>query len=429
MTENTSTASSADTEAEEEYDIEVSYDGQEEFTPGDDAPRDTCVYDNRADNPLALMVYADEEGSGIPQRPSIEDIKNPLILNHAHATALIARHTVRQARRMLFRGPLNQLLPLEDPNYPESPPNFRGDAPPGYVCGKASPKYLNTINDSLSKELMTADVEVDEGEERPLLSPFECLLARFYTAGISGCGVCSDFSALTAGLLSMFAISNERKSDKDYHATILRVSHQGDHSFCLFSYGRSPWFVVDPWVMEPYAIPIERNYFGEEHISAFTRIEVFRKLEHPFGIPSMSYWDEAHLEGPPVGFLGLNNAKIAAARAIWENLNDGLEKGHGMLKPRAKSKYANPTNNGIVKKVSGLWGADPLAEWVQTDGIDMALDSKWHNFHVDHVWSHTTNHGISGGADGGKKYAELRQEQRPAAYAHEWGTRVGPHLP
>ncbi len=418
-TQRNSNRNNEQVEDEAAYDHELAHFGPtaeiDDWKPGADSPESSTVYDSER---RLLTMYEDVAGNDLPKRKTFEEIaksRNSLAYMHTKKAVLIAWKAIRNARLLLRRGPLNQMLPLDDASYPATPLNLRGDIPPRYRCAPDSPKYLSILHGGMVDALMKFPPAAAEGPdaEAKFVTPFERMLSTFYATAFLGCGVCSDISALTTGLLTMLAVpkssAKKRRTSTDSIATILRLSHNSNHSFTLFSYGLSPWIVVDPWVMEPYVVDIDNNYFPRSGISAFTELRVFESMEAPFGIPSMAAWDEDTIEGPDrVKNLLLTNARIRQAIDDISTLVE-TEAGAGL----------HDVDGPPIAVKNGCWTANLVAERTQGAGIDVF--DKFRNFHVDHPWTHMTNHLLQ---DKDAEYAEFRASNPPAAHAKEWGEDV-----
>lgn len=416
-------------------------DAHEEWMRGDravpfDAPTATepdwsIVYNG--DTPLIAVSKAYK--CAIPKRPKMDDVgkeANLVALGDMQLTYAAAYHALRQARFILRQGPVNNIMPAEiEAETPRPDRRHR----PSYICEPLSPDFLFQTGEDLERGLIY-DGSVHLGQ-------FTALLARFYRGVRTGAGVCSTISAVTTGLLTtnfpeLRAFELDRSGDSSnieyvkqtlQHSgnsdsgraprlCILNVSHGGDHSFCLVSFGNSPWFVCDPWPAEPYIIPLERNYFHEKGIKSWQVIEVFGPCEDPFGLPLMRAWDENAVrgEGAAIPGLTLKPPRIEHALALY-------------------SRMMVPEGTNMARREPFLWHAKGKC-WVKdveaprTRGPGEFKDDLL--FHEAHPWQHSSNHILSNTRDKDRKivpekekaWLQYKSRNPPAAGPHDWGSGV-----
>lgn len=365
-------------------------------------PGATKLFDSDVSATDPVLVYHGQQEGGLPDRPTLEDLeaavstpgsKLPLAAGDLFITTRIAQHVVRQVRRVLPKGALNAVYMLAPNGIEEGQPADyeREDAPLGYVCGRTSPAHLNF------KHLNAFTTGACRGDH--WCSLFDQLLVDFYATLHVQSGVCNMVSAVAMGIASLSATPGAFDPAKPL--TILRVSHVGKHSFCLLSYGQSPWIVVDPWCAEVYTCPVEHNAFGPEGIRAYTQIDFFKRFDHPFGIPLLRKWEDGHLDAPAVAGLGFTAADLRAAVRQADAL-------------RVANEDDMVLGGGDVMRWDG-------SGWEENRALhyDNGMGREW-MFHMNqHVWQEQTNLNKKGAA-----YAEHFSKHPPVVMGHHWGENV-----
>ncbi len=382
------------------------------YTKGDPPPYGTLLHDDENDQPL-LQFYGTTVRK-IEERPKFSDIakkKDWRAIGDAQVTATIVESAIRRTRFLMKRGTLNHLLPREDVLNPEHSPPIYDDPThrPGYLCEPLSPAYLDSIGNSIHAKFCNTWRGADLGQ-------FASLIGRYYAGVRLQAGVCSNMSAVAIAMLTMDApvegqfgkpkkpfVFNENET-----LSIIDLSHSGEHSFCLASYGQSPWFVCDPWVAEPYVIPLEENYFPEEGITSWSEIRVHRRLEHPFGLPSMALWDNSHgdkkhnVENFPVDNLVI--------RQVEKYLVDSVKIDFDIdMVPNDAFQDRGANANAFRK-----YGA-------HEDAVSRRIA---HRFHTDHVWVQPSNHKLSDPELDQEEWLKYRKEHPPVVRGNEWGDKV-----
>ena len=368
-----------------------------------------------------LCTFHTAKNGALPARPTLEEITDENAPNWAaigdtQVAAQVASHAIHRTRFLMHRGPLNQLLPREDEL---NPPGESGqlDHPtvrPGYMCEPLAPAYLDSIGDTLEAKLI-------QDWRGKLFGEFARLLAPFYRGVRLQCGVCSTFSAVATGMMSMDApVEHEYKnternletSDGAY-LSIINLSHAEDHSFSLVSYGNSPWLVCDPWVAEPYVLPLEENWCKADGITAWSELRVYRRLEHHFGLPVMSAWNANHLaDESAVTGLHLTPAVLRLAdRYIG-----------GVFPAAGTSMYPEAGDGVAAFSTARPWHIDTDAYRHHATNESLAIRKIAPKFHVTKVFDIITNHDRFF-ADGAG-WAEFRRRNPPVVRGNEWGDRV-----
>ena len=368
-------------------------------------PGATKLFDTDVDDTQPVLVFhKDKHGQALPPRPKLEDLeksKHGSLLRTAvgdlFLTARIAKHVIKQARRMLPGGALNAAYMLDETQVPQSgPPDYSDpDHAIGLVCGNVAPALLYEKQSHL-KTMATI-------KDDCFLPPFDQLLAEFYATMHIQAGVCDMISSVVAAVTSMSVTPEVFNTDK--YTSLLRVSHEDGHSFCLLSYGRSPWIVMDPWCGEPYACAIEENRFDEDGIQAYTQIDFYKRFETPFGIPLLEKWDADHLDSQPVEGLGLTAKLLKAATTDADGIQSGSADENDMLVP-----------GQTVMKWDDKYG------WVKNALARYRTPFGERSFHLlQDVWCEQSNHQkISDSA----AYAEHFKRTRPVLLGHQWGDNV-----
>lgn len=424
--------------------------GGEYKPPNLDQPAKSVIVDTEGGEDRPLIIVGAASDGEIPSRPTMHEAihgSNPGAVGDMQLSYRAAYQALRQTRYMMPQGPLNNVMHAhESTHFPHRSPSSKNkDHRPGYICEPASPGFLFQAGETFEDAL-----KISNGTH---LGQLAGLLARFYRGVRTGGGVCSTISAVATGMLTTNFPNlrnyerNHENDDSDFISVkqvlkhggntkgtefsrlcILNVSHIIDHSFCLVSFGDSPWMVCDPWPEEPYILPFEKNYFDNKNsyfdkdkqtntargIKSWQLITVIAPVEDPFGLPLMRAWDEEALtnEDAEVEGLSITPKIIDLALARYSIASQG-----------------DPTET------------EPPFQWDE-DGwhlIEDAARSKGSSefgddlkFHVNKPWEHESNHILSDVTDSDDKpvkakieaWVRYRAKNRPAATPGEWGRHV-----
>ena len=377
----------------------------DELIPND-APTWTVLTDSEHDDDWTLAVgpVTAAADTPFPKRKSVQECTEANALGDMNKARKIATWATKATRHMMRKGAFNAVFPLTDENNTdEAPANFHDkDHAPGYLTGEVSPKYLYDIAEDMFMDLAVEKVWAGTIRRDIVATlprdPLVQLLSRFYGTITAQGGVCSMISAVTAGMASMASYPIEY--DAEHYTDLIIATHGADHSFVVISYGNSPWIVADPWVAEPYIIPLEENYFDEAGIKTYQHICFGKRFKTPFGIPLMQGpWKREALDSAAIEGLDLTKAMLTAAESNTNALvapDDTVKHKGAYMKWNEKYQCWEPRN---VKTSSGT------------------------NFHTNHVWQHQTNHGTYNGKDL-TKWNAFRPDNPPLLKANTWGNSV-----
>lgn len=400
--------------------------------PTSEEPDWSVVYDG--DAPVVVVSRAHD--GKIPKRPTLDDVlknKSLVTAGDIQLTYAAAYHALRQTRFMMRQGPLNNIMPAVEES--ETPRDDLGHRP-HYICEPVSPDFLYKLGE-VFEEALRVESGVHFGQ-------FAGLLARYYRGVHAGSGVCSTISAVVAGFLTtnfpdlkpwkldrsgddsnIISVEHALKhsgnstSERKPKLCILNVSHALNHSFCLVSFGNSPWIVCDPWPWIPYIIPLEDNWFTEKDIDSWQLIEVRAPVKDPFGLPLMRAWDESAAKGEPVPGLHVTPSRIERALALYRIMS---------VSEDADMKRDDPFNWNTTE---GCWVRRQNATRDQGPG-EYGDDLR---FHEAEPWDHESNHILADYTDGHpehpkvvpkklKSWHEYLRRNRPAAGPEDWGSGV-----
>lgn len=366
----------------------------------------TVLTDSAHDDDWTLAVgpVVNVDDTPFPARKTVEECETANAVGDMNKAKEIAAWATKATRNMLTQGAFNAVFPLHpDDNPDDAPANFHdADHAPSYLTGEVSPKHLYDISEDmfmdLSVEKLWAGAIVREIVSTLPRDPLVQLLARFYGTVTARGGVCSMMSAVTAAMASLTAYPVE--FDGANYTELLICSHGADHSFVVVGYGNSPWIVADPWVAEPYIIPLEDNYFNQDGIKLYQHVCIGKRFTVPFGIPIVQGpWDREALDSDVIEGLDLTKEMLVAA----EGDNNALVAPNNSFKHRGAYMGWNADHSS--------WGALNIRT---TSGK---------NFHTNHVWQHQTNHGSYDPEDL-TVWEEFRGNNRPLLKANAWGDDV-----
>ncbi len=232
------------------------------------------------------------------------------------------------------------------------------------VGGK--PRYLTP-----TKKLSKAHAQVDcQLAPRVLVSAAESFFARLganredliqmavrgFGAQLVKGGVCSLISHVTMGFITTGFPDG---------AEAALVYSGFDHSFCIARYKSSPWVPVDPWVMRPYALPMQNCLFDFDSIQSNYRFVIRKKVDVPYGVTFGG--------AEPVAKDELRIPDDAwRAAADWAGIRPD---------PGSYSDESYRPVSDVEKDLQILLSGASAAE--------KGRRAPW--FHTDHVWHHRDN--------------------------------------
>ncbi len=395
---------------------------------GNDSSAFTAVVDG--DKPLVVFSAGSDNGADIPPRPKLADLsgvdpdpdpRRMIAVGDALRTMEIVAYGIKNTRRVLTGGPLNNSMPAyDDP----SPPGVAGSythptIPPRYVCQPLSPNYLNSIGESFEYGLVWDPSDEDNWKHR---GQFAHLLARFYRGVFAQAGVCATIGSVSAGLMSMSAHVNAGATMNDIatpparpYLSIVNISHNENHNFNIVSYGRSPWFVCDPWVAEPYVVEFDKNWCDPSGVDVWSEIRIYADLEDPFGLPLMNKWKDDHLDDSNA-VEGLLLTPDVIRTKCGEYERNLPPRGFSMI-PEGAELFDNPPN----------WYPNLETGRCLRPGETTAITAK--TFHPQSGYQMLTTH-----PEGCNKYTdaqwlEYRKQNEPVVRGDEWGTLVTDFYP
>ena len=154
---------------------------------------------------------------------------------------LLGQKILSSVRKYLWRGPFNNIV-----------------SPHHLINHVKRPHLLRSIHDSLHSYLyenIITDANGTMGKisENPSFNNLSLMASKAEITGQLGGGVCSDFAALTAALVTREGIEDTK---------IAIISSPYKHEFCLIKYKKSNWYVLDSWVGKSYVIHAnDSNWF------------------------------------------------------------------------------------------------------------------------------------------------------------------------
>ena len=376
---------------------------KEEDCIPNDQPEWSSLHDTVVDGGWVVAA------SKIKAGPPVDKSTNPSSGNDYKKAVEMATYAIKATRYLMKEGAYNARFPMHSSSNPvDDVANYADPSHPPRYVSDFSPKYQYDRAEDLFNELASEHIFAGSLVRSQIgsvpLDPLSQIMARSHATLLCRGGVCSMMSAATVAMISLQSYPIAYKGSHDY-TEVCVCSHSADHSFCIVSYGGSPWIVADPWVGEPYAIPLADNYFDRAGIQQYQRILFARRCKTPWGIELMkAYYDETVLdkENPEqiTNFL-LTPAKVKAAETkigVRQIISDDYKiEQDGMT-------YSGEERNAHEKKI-----------------------------HTDHVWCHQTNHGSFKETYEDEPHSEclqrfkedVRETQSPILRANQWGQNAG----
>lgn len=393
---------------ENDDDVEWTRADDDTLNPEEQAPNPappwTVLIDTEQENNWILAVgpVTKAEDTAFPARNTVQQCTEANALGDMAKAKAVATWATKATRYMLSKGAFNAVFPLHDDDNPDDAPANFGDEnhAPSYLTGTVSPKYLYDIAENMYMDLSVEKL-VSGGFIRSVVNtlprdPLVQLLSRFYGTATAGGGVCSMMSSVVTAMASKAAYPVEY--DGVNCTEVMICTHGADHSFAVIAYGNSPWIVADPWVAEPYIIPLEDNYFKENGIEIYQHICFGKRFETAFGIPIVQgAWNRGALDSDAIEGLDLTKQMLVDA----ENNNNAR------VAPGNDVKY---TNDYMA------W-SDDHQSWSPLN-ITTTSGTK---FHTNHVWQHQTNHGCYDPEDL-SDWEAFRPDNPPLLKANAWGS-------